>query len=487
MIMAKTTKTYKYRIVKPVDVNEKLFRYILNEVQSEIAKASNFASTKITLLNGFKDQYLDVFNEKYDFKMDHGKAELTYLSNQIKNKYKKLDGETYAIIAQNVMARFKAIEKQLKEDYISAPSFRQKQLIPVRDRSIKIKKINEKLYQVSLRLFSKEYGDKLADGIELIDKKIIKKNGKKETIEEVVICKKERLEDYRNNQWITFIIKADDKSQKAIIDRIIDGEYKIGTSQIEYDRKKPSKKFFSIAYTFDAEDKNKLNPDRIMGIDVGINTPAYLAISDMPFYKREVGSRKEVDDYRKRVENEKKRLQRMASWVGEGNSGRGRRKRLTQFEQIGNKIRNFKKLKNHCWSKYIVEQAVRNKCGVIQMEDLEGISKEDTFLKDWTFFELQEFIKYKAQEKGIKVVKVNPRFTSQRCSKCGFIASTNRNPDGDNVKKFKCQSCGYETDADFNAARNLATKNIDKIIKRQLNKQNFYKNNTEDLFEEFQY
>ena len=95
------------------------------------------------------------------------------------------------------------------------------------------------------------------------------------------------------------------------------------------------------------------------------------------------------------------------------------------------------------------------------MEDLSGITEhKDRFIKNWTYYDLQEKIKMKASEVGIDVVKVNPKYTSQRCSECGCICNRNR-PD---QKTFRCVSCGYTTNADFNAARNIATKDIAKII-----------------------
>ena len=70
-------------------------------------------------------------------------------------------------------------------------------------------------------------------------------------------------------------------------------------------------------------------------------------------------------------------------------------------------------------------------------------------------------IKNKATEKGIKVVKINPQYTSQRCSKCGCISKDNRKTQSN----FECISCGFKTNADYNASQNIAIKDIDKVIK----------------------
>ena len=57
---------------------------------------------------------------------------------------------------------------------------------------------------------------------------------------------------------------------------------------------------------------------------------------------------------------------------------------------------------------------------------------------------------------GIIVRKINPYHTSQICSKCGHGEEGQRI----SQSKFKCKSCGYESNADFNAAR----KNANKIL-----------------------
>ena len=51
-----------------------------------------------------------------------------------------------------------------------------------------------------------------------------------------------------------------------------------------------------------------------------------------------------------------------------------------------------------------------------------------------------------------RVEKVNPAFTSQRCSACGHIAAGSR----ESQALFRCVACGYACNADVNAARNIA-------------------------------
>jgi len=51
-----------------------------------------------------------------------------------------------------------------------------------------------------------------------------------------------------------------------------------------------------------------------------------------------------------------------------------------------------------------------------------------------------------------RVEKINPRFTSQRCSACGHVDRESRESQAD----FRCTACGYADNADVNAAKNIA-------------------------------
>ncbi|MGB9815948.1 MAG: zinc ribbon domain-containing protein, partial [Thermoplasmata archaeon] len=64
--------------------------------------------------------------------------------------------------------------------------------------------------------------------------------------------------------------------------------------------------------------------------------------------------------------------------------------------------------------------------------------------------ELQKFIEYKAEDAGKIVVYVNPKHTSQRCSRCGYTDKNNRHG-----SVFRCRNCGFELNADLNASSNI--------------------------------
>ena len=73
---------------------------------------------------------------------------------------------------------------------------------------------------------------------------------------------------------------------------------------------------------------------------------------------------------------------------------------------------------------------------------------------NWSFDQLGSFIQYKAHKYGVAYREVDPRYTSQRCAKCGHTEKANRRSQAE----FLCRACGHVAHADVNAAINIALK-----------------------------
>jgi putative transposase len=113
----------------------------------------------------------------------------------------------------------------------------------------------------------------------------------------------------------------------------------------------------------------------------------------------------------------------------------------------------------HCVSAEIVEEAIEYECDVIVFEQLTGIRDRMPGAKTfhtWAFHRLYEYVEYKAEAEGIDVTQINPAYTSQRCSRCGYTARNNRTTQAD----FSCKQCGYQGHADYNAAKNIGLKHV---------------------------
>jgi putative transposase len=176
----------------------------------------------------------------------------------------------------------------------------------------------------------------------------------------------------------------------------------------------------------------------IMGIDLGLNNIATTS----------TGLRIEGKDRR---DFKKKRAKVRASLQSKGSrSAKKVLKKLSGYEHI--RIKH----ENHVLSRQLVEEAKRHNCGVIRMEQLKDIrSKTKTWNKHlnrmvagWSFYQLQQFVQYKASVVGISVEFVNPAYTSQTCRHCLKLGSRNG-------ERFYCLTCGEEH-ADVNASHVIA-------------------------------
>src|SRR5215203_3038556 len=70
----------------------------------------------------------------------------------------------------------------------------------------------------------------------------------------------------------------------------------------------------------------------------------------------------------------------------------------------------------------------------------------------WGAFDL--ILAYKMEERGGRIVKIDPAFTSQTCAACGVVDARSRKSQA----IFECVRCGYRDNADRNAARNIVRR-----------------------------
>jgi putative transposase len=100
------------------------------------------------------------------------------------------------------------------------------------------------------------------------------------------------------------------------------------------------------------------------------------------------------------------------------------------LQRLSGKERRFQQHTNHVISKRIVQHAKTNN-QVIALEDLTGIrertnemprsKKERRLSNSWAFYHLRQFLTYKAVKSSVKLILVNPAYTSQTCHKCLHI------------------------------------------------------------------
>jgi putative transposase len=66
---------------------------------------------------------------------------------------------------------------------------------------------------------------------------------------------------------------------------------------------------------------------------------------------------------------------------------------------------------------------------------------------------------------GIEIIEVNPAYTSQECSSCGYVDKKNRK----DTQEFKCKACGNKINAQVNGAKNILKRSsLGNLTKKQV-------------------
>jgi len=178
--------------------------------------------------------------------------------------------------------------------------------------------------------------------------------------------------------------------------------------------------------------------EEVVGVDLGIVNPA--TDNHGTFYG---------DNHWKQVEDKTFELRRRLQSKGT-KSAKRHLKRLSGCQQ------RFRRDCDHVLSKRLVQSVASG--ATLVFEDLTNIrgrakakKEQRRRLHSWSFAQLQAFVSYKAAAKSVRVNFVDPRYTSQKCSQCGYISRSNRPTQA----KFRCKSCKFEDLADHNAAVNI--------------------------------
>jgi IS605 OrfB family transposase len=224
--------------------------------------------------------------------------------------------------------------------------------------------------------------------------------------------------------WYTPIDVYDDIVDD--VDRLIAGDADKSRLQV-YRRGEDWYCTFTVEY--DAETGN----ETAIGVDIGHNQ---LLAADAENGESMLVSGREAKFIRRYYRSLRDSLQQAGALRARNRVG----------DKEGRRIRDL----NHKASRRLIDWATQFTNPVLKMEDLEGIRDGSDWrgVHSWHFHQLQEFITYKAEKAEIRVEKVDPFKTSQRCSAC----------DSEGTRKgdyFSCSECDRGRHADLNAAENI--------------------------------
>jgi IS605 OrfB family transposase len=135
----------------------------------------------------------------------------------------------------------------------------------------------------------------------------------------------------------------------------------------------------------------------------------------------------------------------------------GQKKAFHKIKEL--KDREFLQVNHelHQISKAIVEEANRTN-SVIVVGKVKGIRQKlnagrriRRLVNNFPYFRLVQYIKYKAEWAGVRVMDISEAHTSQTCHNCFNRSRTARKTQG----LYRCTNCGREFNADENGSRNI--------------------------------
>ena len=234
------------------------------------------------------------------------------------------------------------------------------------------------------------------------------------------------------------------------MEKYFDHTWCFGTAKLVY---KYNKFFLHIPMTKEVTDPLANDIKQVVGIDLGIN---FTATSYDSQGKTIFFDGRKAKHTRSKYKQLRRHLQRLKT-------PSARRK----IKKIGQRENRWMTDVNHTVSKALVDRYGAHTLFVI--EDLTGIRNATEKVRlsnryetvSWAFYQLRQFLKYKAFLYQAMLIAVSPQYTSQTCPKCGHTEKANRNK----IKHlFSCRNYGYKSNDDRIGAMNLQRKGIEYIV-----------------------
>ena len=205
-----------------------------------------------------------------------------------------------------------------------------------------------------------------------------------------------------------------------------------------------------VCLSCEVESKPLPANEKAVGIDMGIENWAYLSdgsvIENPRFFKRE--------------EKALAKVQRKLARLEKGTPQRAKQKKVVA--KVHERIRN--KRSDFC---HKVSRAIVNAYQYICVEklDVRGMLEGSPLghrmsrsIADASWEQFCQFLSYKAEDAGRKIGFVNPAYTTQDCSKCGF-----REKKKLSQRVHICSNCGYRTHRDHNSSENILAIGLDGL------------------------
>jgi len=198
---------------------------------------------------------------------------------------------------------------------------------------------------------------------------------------------------------------------------------------------------YYISFTVEYYIEEKQTPSsKILGLDY----------SQHNFFVHSDGRKANYPKYYRKLEDKlKKEQQKLSSKVLKSNNWIKQKKKISKIQ---NKIAEQRKDWLHKKAYNLVENYDAVVVEDINFRSIGQCLKLGKTLADNGFGMFRNFLKYKLEDKGKQLIKIDKWFPSSKtCSNCGSIDENLQLSD----RIYKCEYCGYIIDRDYNAALNI--------------------------------
>ena len=190
----------------------------------------------------------------------------------------------------------------------------------------------------------------------------------------------------------------DFNDKRMIMERLLRKEIQLRTSQIQL---KAGKIFWLAVFEFEKEE-HLLKPEIIAEASLSLEHPIIAKANNV---RINIGSKEEFLYRRLAIQASQRRIQAGIAFARSGHGARRKQKALYKTENLESRYVSHRL---HLYSKKLIDFCIRQQAGTLilkNQEDKIGIAKEEEFvLRNWSYYELQTKIKYKAEKAGIELI-----------------------------------------------------------------------------------
>lgn len=224
-------------------------------------------------------------------------------------------------------------------------------------------------------------------------------------------------------------------------------------------------------------DIEQIEENRVLSIDlspsenrVAVATIVEEKRSSKPIFFKARRIIRKIDRIQKEIDKIEKKIDHIADDIHTTTSKNHKEKLQNRLKHLyqeqkrrQRKIKQIRKEILNIFTNWIIEYAINYNIKIIAIEKLSfkkipdwQSSKAIKRFTEWFYSKIKDKLQYKAKLKGIRIIEIQPSYTSQYCHKCNKKAKADK-------LTFKCE-CG-KYDRDYNASVNIGKRAI-KIINR---------------------